>query len=82
MSQEKLTPMDIKISYSEKNLSAIFSVEQIDNNVYNLRLKSFEGENKPPLFIKIHKTSDGWISAFNDASMIHNIGMAIDTISV
>lgn len=74
--------MDITISISYKNAAAIYSVEQVDKAIYHLRLKSFEGENKPPLFIKIQKTAQGWDSAFNDASMIRNIGKAIETVNV
>ena len=69
--------MDITILLTER-LKAEYSVEQVDAITYTIRLKRFEGERKPPLFIRLQKTSAGWVSAFNDTILLFKIGTAID----
>jgi hypothetical protein len=70
--------MDVKIALFERGLMATFSVEQITITNFIIRLKSFDGEIKPPLYIKISRSDLGWTSAFEDNELVREIGMAID----
>ena len=49
--------MDITILLTER-LKAEYSVEQVDAITYTIRLKRFEGERKPPLFIKLQNNDN------------------------
>ena len=70
--------MDVKIALFNRGLMANFSVEQQDTATYTIRLKSFEGESQPPLYMKMYKTSQGWESAFDDKELIRELGLAIE----
>ena len=74
--------MDLKITLFDKGNMATYAVEQIDENSFAIRLKSFHGENKPPLYIKLYKTGSGWESAFHNKSFINDVGLAIDSNTV
>ena len=71
--------MDVKITLFDKGLMATFNVEQENATTFAIRLKNYDGEPKPPLYLKLHRTSSGWTSAFKDALLISEIGMAIDS---
>ncbi len=70
--------MDVKIALFDRGMMATFSVEQIDTTTFTIRLKSFDGGIKPPLYIKLQKTDMGWSSALEDKELVKEIGMAID----
>ena len=69
--------MDINVALSDKGLLATYSVEKEDMITYNIRLKDYSG-NQPPLYIKLYKTEMGWSSAFEDADLVRELGIAID----
>ncbi|MGZ8544766.1 MAG: hypothetical protein ACXWV0_05690 [Flavisolibacter sp.] len=71
--------MDLKITLFDQGNMATYSVEQLDVNTFAIRLKTFQGENKPPLYIKLQKTGAGWESAFHNKSLISDVGFAIDS---
>jgi hypothetical protein len=70
--------MDISITFQEKNSFANYSVEQETPITYNLRLISFESEKNLPTYLKIHRSDNGWISAFQDQEMVNALGAAIE----
>lgn len=74
--------MDLKITLFDKGNMATYAVEQIDEKTFAIRLKGYHGDNKPPLYIKLHKTGKGWESAFHNQSFIHDVGLAIDSNTV
>lgn len=70
--------MDVNIALREKDFRATFSVEQVDEKTFTIRLKKYDGDQKPPLYIKLIKTNNGWSSAFHDTELVHDLGKAID----
>ena len=70
--------MEIKVNDINTGFAATYTVEQEDPITYNIRLRNFDGEQKPPLYIKLYKTELGWRSAFEDADLIRELGLAID----
>ena len=73
--------MEIKVTLSKGHL-ATYLVEKEDIITYNIRLKAFSGENKPPLYMKMYKTELGWTSAFEDAELVKELGSAIEKVAV
>ena len=74
----KTNIMDALIDFKSPGLTATFNVEQENDLTYNLRLTCFQGSPKPPLYLKIHKTSAGWQSAFENLVLVQKLGQAID----
>jgi hypothetical protein len=70
--------MDVKIALFERGLMATFNVEQINLTHFIIRLKSFDGERKPPVYFKICRSDLGWISAFDDNELVREVGLAIE----
>lgn len=73
--------MEIKIALFQQALMATYYVDKEDPSTFNLRLKNFSGVKTPPSYIKIYKTELGWRSAFEDAELIRELGIAIDSFS-
>jgi hypothetical protein len=72
--------MDIKIALFEKGLLATYAIDKVDSTTFNARLRAFTGENKPPSFIKFHRTVFGWRSALEDMELIRELGAAVDSL--
>jgi hypothetical protein len=70
--------MEVKIALFQKGLMATYKVEQENSRTFNIRLKEFAGDSKPPLYLKLHKTELGWRSAFEDHELVREVGAAID----
>jgi hypothetical protein len=69
--------MNVKIALFQKGLMATYQIDRIDEITVNAKLRSFSGDSKPPAFIKLYKTDNGWRSAFEDAELIRELGEAI-----